>query len=83
MKIATWNINGLNARQEFMQIWLAEREPDVVGLQEIKSADEVFPYEFFRELGYEVITHGQKAWNGVAILSRFPFEVVQGGLPGQ
>ena len=83
MKIATWNVNGLNARQEFMQIWLAEREPDVVGLQEIKTMDEVFPHDFFRELGYEAVVHGQKAWNGVAILSRLPVEVVQVGLPGQ
>jgi exodeoxyribonuclease-3 len=83
MKIATWNVNGLNARMEFMQLWLADRQPDVVGLQEIKTMDEAFPHEFFRELGYEVITHGQKAWNGVAVLSRLPVELVQAGLPGQ
>lgn len=83
MKIATWNVNGLNARQEFMQIWLAERQPDVVGLQEIKTMDEAFPHEFFNELGYEVIVHGQKAWNGVAVLSRLPVELIQAGLPGQ
>jgi len=83
MKIATWNVNGLNARQEFMALWLAAREPDVVGLQELKTADEVFPHEFFEELGYQVVTHGQKAWNGVAVLSRLPVEVTQVGLPGQ
>ncbi len=83
MKIATWNVNGLSARQEFMQIWLAQRAPDVVGLQELKLTDDAFPHDFFAGLGYTAVTHGQKAWNGVAILSRLPVEVVQVGLPGQ
>ena len=83
MKIATWNVNGLNARQEFVGLWLADRQPDLVGLQEIKLVDEAFPADFFAGLGYQVLTHGQKAWNGVAVLSRLPVEVVQKGLPGQ
>ena len=82
MKIATWNINGFNARFEFMQKWLADRQPDVVGLQELKLTDDAFPHEAFAELGYQAVTHGQKAWNGVAVLSRLPLQVVQAGLPG-
>nr|VFJ60416.1 MAG: exodeoxyribonuclease-3 [Candidatus Kentron sp. FW] len=83
MKIATWNINGLRARLEYLLRWLAERQPDVVGLQELKMMDELFPHEAFEELGYRVATHGQKAWNGVAILSRQPMEVTEVGLPGE
>ncbi len=83
MKIATWNVNGLNARQEFVGLWLADRQPDLVGLQEIKLVDEAFPADFFAGLGYQVLTQGQKAWNGVAVLSRLPVEIVQKGLPGQ
>jgi len=83
MRIATWNVNGLRARLDFVLAWLAAREPDVVGLQELKMADEQVPAEAFSPLGYHVVTHGQKAWNGVAVLSRSPAEVVQRGLPGQ
>ena len=83
MKIATWNINGFGARLDFLKLWLTQRQPDVVGLQELKLADDAFPHDEFRELGYEAITHGQKAWNGVAVLSRRPMQVVQTGLPGQ
>ena len=83
MRIATWNINGLRARLEFALHWLRERQPDVVGLQELKLTDEQFPREPFEELGYHVVSHGQKAWNGVAILSREPARVTQCGLPGQ
>ena len=81
MRIATWNVNGLRARLDFVRHWLTEREPDVVGLQEVKAADDVFPHEAFEALGYEVVTHGQAGWNGVAILSRAPLEEVQRGLP--
>jgi len=66
-----------------MRIWLEARAPDVVGLQELKITDEEFPSEFFEGLGYQTITHGQKAWNGVAVLSRQPAEVIQRGLDGQ
>jgi len=83
MRIATWNVNGLRARLDFVLHWLRERQPDVVGLQELKLTDEQFPCEPFAALGYEVATHGQKAWNGVAVLSRKPARVTQTGLPGQ
>ena len=83
MKLATWNINGMKARLDFMRLWLEDRAPDVVGLQELKLTDETFPHEVFEELGYQALTHGQKSWNGVAVLSRLPMEPVQLGLPGQ
>jgi len=83
MRIATWNINGLRARLDFIRIWLEARKPDVVGLQELKITDEEFPTEFFEALGYRSITHGQKAWNGVAVLSRRPAELIRCGLPDQ
>ena len=86
MRIATWNINGLRARLEFVMHWLRERKPDVVGLQELKLTDDQFPHDQFEEAGYRAVTHGQKAWNGVAILTRAgaePAELTQSGLPGQ
>ena len=83
MRIATWNINGLRARLDFVLHWLRARQPDVVGLQELKLEDDQFPTMSFEAEGYHVITHGQKAWNGVAILSREPAELLQRGLPGQ
>jgi exodeoxyribonuclease-3 len=83
VKIATWNVNGMKARLEFMKLWLEDRSPDVVGLQELKLTDDTFPHEFFSALGYQALTHGQKSWNGVAVLSKLPMEVVQIGLPGQ
>ena len=82
MKIATWNINGVKARLESALAWLDEAAPDVVCLQEIKSVDEGFPREMFEEKGYAVETHGQKGFNGVAILSKLPLEDVTRGLPG-
>ncbi len=82
MKIATFNINGIKARIEALPAWLAEAAPDVVVLQEIKSVDEGFPREIFEDLGYNVETHGQKGFNGVAILSKLPLEDVTRGLPG-
>src|SRR5262245_10985613 len=83
MRIATWNINGLRARLEFLMLWLRERRPDLVGLQEIKLEDGQFPHVLFEAEGYRAVVHGQKAWNGVAILSRLPVSVTQKGLPGQ
>jgi exodeoxyribonuclease-3 len=83
MRIATWNINGLRARLDFVRHWLERRRPDVVGLQELKLEDDKFPYELFEGLGYRAAVHGQKGWNGVAILARLEPEVVQVGLPGQ
>jgi len=82
MKIATFNINGIKARIEALPAWLEEAEPDVVVLQEIKSVDENFPRELFEDKGWIVETHGQKSFNGVAILSRLPLEDVTRGLPG-
>ena len=83
MRIATWNINGLRARLDFVLHWLRERKPDIVGLQELKLADDKFPHEVFGDEGYLALTHGQKAWNGVAILSRERATLTQTGLPGQ
>lgn len=83
MRIATWNINGLRARQQLLLHWLAERQPDIVGLQELKITDAEFPRDVFEQVGYRAAVHGQKAWNGVAVLSRQPIEVSQMGLPHQ
>ncbi len=83
MRIATWNINGLRARLDFILHWLEARQPDVVGLQELKLTDEEFPHLVFEAAGYRALSHGQKAWNGVAVLSREPAELIQAGLPGQ
>lgn len=82
MKIATWNINGVKARLETVQDWLKEASPDVACFQEIKSVDENFPRQPFEDLGYNVETHGQKGFNGVAILSKSPLEDVTRRLPG-
>lgn len=70
MKIATFNVNGINGRLPVLLRWLAEATPDVVCLQELKSPDERFPIGAIREAGYGAIWHGQKSWNGVAILAR-------------
>ncbi len=82
MKIATWNINGVKARIDTVQDWLKETSPDIACFQEIKSVDENFPRSVFEDLGYVVETHGQKGFNGVALLSRQPLLDVQRGLPG-
>ncbi|MBK5932783.1 exodeoxyribonuclease-3 [Rhodovulum imhoffii] len=82
MKIATFNINGIKARLPALLDWLDEARPDVAVLQEIKSVDAAFPRDPFEERGYNVETHGQKSFNGVAILSRLPLEDVTRGLPG-
>ncbi|MCB1339546.1 MAG: exodeoxyribonuclease III [Pseudooceanicola sp.] len=82
MKIATFNINGIKARAEALPNWLDAARPDVVLLQEIKSVDEAFPVSLFEDRGYNVATHGQKSFNGVAILSKLPLEDVTRGLPG-
>jgi exodeoxyribonuclease III len=82
MKIATFNINGVKARIETLCDWLDTSAPDVALLQEIKSVDEGFPRDVIEARGYNVVTHGQKGFNGVAILSKFPIEDVTRGLPG-
>ena len=70
MKIATYNVNGVNGRLPVLLRWIQESAPDIVCLQELKASDEKFPEIAIRDLGYDVIWHGQKSWNGVAILSR-------------
>lgn len=82
MKIATWNINGVKARIGNLLHWLKESDVDIVGLQEIKSVDEQFPRAEIEALGYHVETHGQKGFNGVALLSKIRFDEVNRGLPG-
>ncbi len=82
MRIATFNINGIRARIETALAWLDASAPDVALLQEIKTVDEGFPREPFEDRGYRVETHGQKGFNGVAILSKLPLEDVVCGLPG-
>ena len=82
MRIATWNVNSIKQRVEPVQRWLREREPDIVCLQELKCVDEAFPRGVFEDLGYNVATHGPKTYHGVAILSKFPLEEVERGLPG-
>ena len=81
MRIATWNVNSVNARLETVLAWFREAQPDVACLQEIKCVDEKFPAEAFESLGYNVAIHGQKAYNGVALLSKYPLEDVRKGLP--
>jgi exodeoxyribonuclease-3 len=82
MKIATWNVNSIKARLEPALAWLKEGKPDVVALQEIKTVDENFPREAFEALGYNCAVHGQKSYNGVALLSRLPMEDVTPRLHG-
>ena len=82
MKIATWNVNSIKVRLDAALGWLKEASPDVVALQEIKCLDENFPTEPFEALGYNCAVHGQKTYNGVAILSKRPLEDVTPRLPG-
>ena len=82
MRIATWNVNSIRQRLDNVLAWLKERKPDIVCLQEIKCVDEAFPREAFEGLGYNVAVHGQKAFNGVALLSKLPFDEVTPGLLG-
>jgi exodeoxyribonuclease III len=82
MRIATWNVNSIKQRLDLALAWLAERNPDIVCMQETKCTDDVFPREPFEALGYNVAVHGQKTFNGVALLSKVPFDEVSNGLPG-
>ncbi len=81
MKIASYNINGIRARLETLKEFCRESAPDIAILQEIKCMDENFPREVFEDLGYNVVVHGQKSFNGVALLSKFPIDDVRIGLP--
>lgn len=82
MRVATYNVNGIKARIDALCLWLDEAKPDVVVLQEMKSLDEGVPREPIESRGYNLETHGQKAFNGVAILSKLPLVDVKRGLPG-
>jgi exodeoxyribonuclease III len=82
MRVATWNVNSIRQRLDHLLAWLQERSPDVVCLQEIKCTDDAFPREPIEALGYNVVTHGQKTFNGVALLSRLPFDETKQGLAG-
>lgn len=83
MKIATYNVNGVNGRLPVLLRWLEQSAPDVVCLQELKAPDEKFPEKAIRDLGYDAVWHGQKSWNGVAILSRVgEIHETRRGLPG-
>ncbi len=81
MRIATWNVNSVKSRLEHLLAYLREASPDVLCLQELKCVDEAFPRAEVESAGYNVATHGQKTYNGVAILSKRPIEVTR-GLPG-
>ena len=83
MRIATWNVNGLRARLELALRWLEDRQPDIVGLQELKLPDEKYPHEAIEAAGYRSLVYGQKSWNGVAILSKAEMKLEQKGLPGE
>lgn len=82
MKIATWNVNSIKVRLPNLLAWLKDADPDVVCLQELKCVDDAFPRSQVEDAGYNVETHGQKTYNGVAILSKSPLEDVTCGLPG-
>lgn len=82
MRIATWNINSIRQRIDSLVAWLREAAPDLVCLQETKCVDEAFPREPLEALGYNIAVHGQKTFNGVAILSKFKFDEVISRLPG-
>jgi exodeoxyribonuclease-3 len=83
MRIATWNVNSIKQRLDNLTAWLAERQPDIVCLQETKCVDDAFPREPLEALGYNVAMHGQKTFNGVAVLSKLPFDEVTPRLPGE
>ena len=82
MRVATWNVNSIKQRLDNLVAWLRERQPDIVCLQETKCLDEAFPREPIEALGFNVAVHGQKTFNGVAILSKLPFAETTARLPG-
>jgi exodeoxyribonuclease-3 len=84
VKVATYNVNGINGRLPVLLRWLTEEQPDIVCLQELKAPDEKFPAQALKDLGYDAIWQGQKSWNGVAILSRVgEIHETRRGLPGE
>src|SRR4030088_1966570 len=82
MRIATWNVNSIRQRLDHLLTWLRDCAPDIVCLQEIKCVDEAVPREAIEQLGYNVVTHGQKTFNGVALLSKYPLEEATPRLAG-
>src|SRR6476469_11061206 len=82
MKIATWNVNSIRQREKHVARWLEQCQPDVLLLQEIKCEAPAFPALTYHRLGYKADAVGQKAYNGVAVLSRLPFTVTHRALPG-
>jgi len=82
MRIATWNVNSIKQRMDHLLAWLSVRSPEIVCLQETKCMDEAFPHEPLQALGYNVAVHGQKTFNGVAVLSKYPLDEVTPRLPG-
>jgi len=82
MRIATWNVNSIKQRLDHLATFVKSADPDVLCLQELKCVDEAFPRSEVEALGYNVVTHGQKTYNGVAIISKRPLEDVRRGLPG-
>lgn len=81
MKLASWNVNSIRQRITHVQTWLEKEQPDWLFMQEIKCQNEQFPIEAFENMGYHVIVHGQKAYNGVATLSRHPYQLINTNLP--
>ncbi len=82
MLVASWNVNSLRVRLPHVQDWLADHEPDVLGLQELKLPDEKFPAQEIADAGYQAVSFGQPTYNGVALLSKIPPEDLSRGLPG-
>ncbi len=82
MKIVSWNVNSVNARLNNIKSWLSANDPDVVLFQELKCTNDKFPEDEFKSLGYQAAVHGQKSWNGVAILSKHDMDDVIKGLSG-
>ena len=80
MIIATYNVNGINARLPVLLRWLSEEKPDVVCLQELKAPNENFPEQELLDAGYDAVWHGQKSWNGVAIIAKKKFHITEAGL---
>ncbi|MGE4547595.1 MAG: exodeoxyribonuclease III [Desulfurella sp.] len=79
MKIATWNVNSVRVRMDQILEWLQKESIDVLGMQEIKTPDDKFPYNNFRDLGYNIESFGEVGFNSVAIASKFPMENVKKG----
>ncbi len=82
MKIATYNINGINGRLKNLLRWLGEAGPDIVCLQELKCEQHQFPEQALKDAGYNAIWQGQKSWNGVAILAKSEIKELRNDLPG-